>query len=118
MSIGMQVFPPKEDNALHQRVDDAWDFIEGFPIPKFEMRCVCGSTDLKVCAFTYCYKDPIHISQKGGTEYACAMIYRCITCGENREFSAAIPEETFRLRSNDGQAAIYHWEKALAVIEG
>jgi hypothetical protein len=118
MATLMDVFSPAEDYGIHDRVSSMWTFVEGFPLPKFDMKCICGSTDMKVCAFTYCYKDAIHITQAGGTEYACVVLCRCITCGQNREYSVAVSKDIYMHQTHEGQPIMYHWEKALKIIEG
>ncbi len=118
MATGMQVFSAPEDNELIERVGRYWDFIEGFPVPKQEMTCTCGSTDVKVCYFTFQQREQAHITQKGGMAQGCDMMFRCRTCSRFIHFSVAITPEVFALRSPDGQPTMYHWEKALKVIEG
>ena len=114
MVKGMEVFSAPEDKGLFERVADAWEFVEGFPLPRFDMTCACGSTDLKLCNISFCKKDSEHITQKGGMQYACDMVYRCRTCAHMHYYGLAIPQHVYELRGPGS----YHWEKALAVIQG
>ena len=113
----MELFSAKEDYGMSARVARSWKFVQGFPLPKFEMICTCSSKDIKVCAFTFGRKDEIHITQKDGEVCFCDMAFRCRSCNLDTYYTVAIPEEVFALRSYNGQAAMYHWEKALKIIE-
>lgn len=117
MPKGMEVFSEAEDYGLQGRVDTMWEFVEGFPLPKLELLCACASTDIKVMAFSYCKKDEIHATQKGGQVNACCMTLRCWACGKLSHYTAAVPETVYEQRSDNGQASMYHWGKALTVIQ-
>ncbi len=114
----MEVFSPAEDPNLHERVGRAWEFVKGFPLPKFDMLCPCGSTDVKVSAFTFCQRDRAHITQIGGMAQGCDMVFRCRTCSRFQYYSVATSPEIFALRSHEGRPKMYHWEKALGILRG
>jgi hypothetical protein len=113
----MEIFSTRTDSTLHARVAAMWNFIERFPMPKFELNCGCGSTDIKLMVYTFCRKDEIHVTQKGGQRSGCSMMCRCRNCGALSEYTAAVSDEIWELRSDNGNPSMYHWEKALAVIE-
>ena len=117
MSKGLEIFSTAEDYDLHARVATMWEFIEGFPVPKFELTCGCGSTDIKLMVYTFCRKDEVHVTQIGGQRNGCSIMCRCRTCGELSEYTAAVLDEIWALRSDNGNPSMYHWEKTLAIIQ-
>lgn len=116
MAKGMDFFPPLVDTDLYDRVAEYWEFVEGFPLPKFEMTCVCGSIDIKVCYFAYGSRPPDERTQQGGQDQACVVMTRCITCGCNTSYNVAMSRELWNLRQDNGQPSIRHWGKALQII--
>ena len=116
MSKGMEIFSSPVDENLHERVASMWEFMEGFPLPKFELVCGCGSVDIKLMVYTYCRKDEVHVTQKEGQRNGCNMMYRCHACGALSEYTAAVSDEIYALRSDSGHPSMYHWEKALAIL--
>ncbi len=113
---GMGIFSLPQDYGMLERVAEAWEFVKGFPVPRFDMTCTCGGTDVKVCSFTFNQKDEIHVSQKGGARQTCDMMFRCRTCTGQKHFSLAVSEDVYALRGNGSQSVLYHWEKALEII--
>lgn len=112
----MEVFSDESDPMQPARVREAWEFVNGFPLPKFNMCCtVCHSSDVKVMAFTFHPKDPIHMTQPT-SPYRCITEYKCRACTAAHTHSMAVPEEMFHLRSEDGQPRVYSWVKALEII--
>ena len=99
----MEIFSEEEDPYIEQRVHAAWQFVAGFPLPRFDITCTCGSTDMKVMSFTYYPKDDIHVLQPGGP-YRCIMNYKCRKCTGTHSYSMAVSAEIFNLRSEEGQA--------------
>jgi hypothetical protein len=112
------IFPAAEDPDLLSDIADTWDFVEGFPIPKFDLPCICAAPNIKLVTFKYGIKDVGKISQTGGQEQGCLVVCRCRYCGLNYVYNVALTREQFDLRSPYAGAIDYHWERALAIIKG
>ena len=47
---------PKNDGdgeVVHELISEAWDFIEGFPVPRFMMTCFCGSQQFHLLSYNF-----------------------------------------------------------------
>jgi len=96
-----------------RRVKKKWEFIKGFPFPKFIVRCPeCGSTEIQARFWHFHYRN------KGGCKYRCDVGFKCTVCSLAWVHGVAIPEEEYKKRMPPNQISItYHWREVKKILE-
>lgn len=108
-------FPTNDGDAesVSELIEDAYEFIAGFPVPLFEMTCFCGSNQFHILSYNY-FMGAITESAE---PYRCCMNYVCRGCSAVHDHRLVISKEIFDLRSNDRVAFMYRWRDALDIME-
>ncbi len=110
-------FPVKRDDELspHERLTDAWDIVEGFPLPRFKRVCGCGSSQRIMLSWSF-------TRGHNADSYRCCMNFICRDCGEVSAHRIPIAQDVFEMRSPlgaDGEyqtSTVYMWREALEII--
>ena len=110
----MKFFPNMPCEVVIKRVKESWEFIKGFPFPKFEMKCpICGSEELQLRYIQFAKRD------KGGCKYRANVAFKCTKCSHNIVFGLVIPEEIYRIhiKGDIPVEKTYHYREVYEVIK-
>ncbi len=110
-------FPVKRDDEpdIHERMTSKWEFVNGFPMPRFKRLCGCGSTNRHLLSWSF-----ISVSEKNS--YRCCVNFICRECGEVSAHRMPIPQEIFEMRSPEidpgvfQSSTVYTWREAWEFI--
>ena len=115
MSRLMEIFPSKSSHeTVEERIQRHWEFVEGIPLPKWDMACGCGSTKMQLRNVAYVEKstEPMYYP------YRCFSSFKCTDCSRVQEYALVITEEAFKARCMGQAGAMYKWREALEIING
>lgn len=111
----MDVFPSQSTyEAVGERVNEHWEFIKGFPVPKWEMNCSCGSKRMQARQFTFLVKSTEPLTYP----YRCFCSFKCIECSKGDDYQLVITKEVFDMRAKGQPVMMYKWREALEIING
>lgn len=99
---------------IMRRINEHWDFICGFPIPKFDVKCpICGAHGDDIIIRQYHF----FRREMGGMKYRCDVWFKCTRCSLTWVHGVVIPESIARMHGLlDGLAPSYHWREVLKRI--
>ena len=94
-------------------IEDAWDIVEGFPVPRFTMTCFCSSRTFHILSYNFF----VGAITESVSPYRCCIAFVCRVCSAVHDHRMVIPKEVFDMRSEGKVAFMYRWRDALNIME-
>lgn len=106
-----QLAPYDTEEAIHERVAEAWDLRGNLPIPRWDVMCPCCFSSLvQFKAMTFFRR------KRPNNPYRCDVDFKCRACSMVWRHGVAISQMMFEARTVGHPGAYYDWKAIRALL--
>lgn len=106
-------FHEEEEGEILARVAYKWEFVDGFPFPRWNLFCpTCRSNDLQYRGHLFWNK-----GEAQGIPYRCDVSIKCRDCSYILDFGIPLTKEQFdQMVPDDTSHKKYYWREVQEIL--